>query len=133
MGCSLSSSSSCVTISPVGGPIGLIHQPRNFKYYEVFFADLCPHGVLEQLWFGCPSCNFGQLWEIAKIQNGCHEKDSLQNIFFFCMCNTSDIGFLGVQNSFLVLFFQFEVNFRCYMSFQLACNYFVLLVATGMC
>ena len=43
---------------------------------------------------------------------------AMKNIDFknilFCMCNTSSIGFLGMQNSFLVLFFQFEVSFRFY-------------------
>ena len=33
-----------------------------------------------------------------------------------------------MQNLFLVSFFQFEVN-----GFQLACNYFVVLEAAGMC
>ena len=56
------------TYSPFGSPIGLIHQPRNFLSYEVFLQiNWCSNGVLEQIDLGCPTCNFGQLREIAKI------------------------------------------------------------------
>ena len=47
--------------------------------------------------------------EISKIQ----EKINYQ-IYYFCVCITSNIGFFGMQNSFVMLFFKFEIYFRCY-------------------
>ena len=71
--------------SPVGGPIGSIHQPRNFKYYEVFLHFCVPMGFSNNQSLVAQVATLGNSWKSRKSKMAATKKIAIKTYFFVCV------------------------------------------------